>query len=217
MPEMKETLSNLHSVAGLEGVILCDKDGQVLEASFSREAERSLYAKIGYAFSLGIQSQKQKPQAIYGTFRDGRIAVRIFETGFIIIVGKLSMRQLLLKAALDRALKGLEKIALSEKKHPGEKDLQVIAGKIRSDQAVLDQNVVDDWKKLVKSGTVVRQVEIKTSIGKSRVFRIKTKKGLGDSVELNNSALKELDLAEGETVKACPLVEMASEVDEFFG
>ena len=215
---MKEALSSLHSVAGLEGVILCDKEGQVLEASFSSEAEDSQLAKIGYAFSLGIQSQKQKPQAIYGTFKDGRIAVRTFETGFIIIVGQLSMKQLLLKAALDRALKQLEKkLAPPTESDPGEKDLQVMAGKIRLDQAVLDQKVVDDWKKLVKSSTAVRQVEIKTSIGKSRVFRIKTRKGLGDSVELNNSALKELDLAEGETVKAYPLVEMASEVDEFFG
>jgi hypothetical protein len=76
---------------------------------------------------------------------------------------------------------------------------------------------VDDWKKLAKSGTAIRQVEIKTSLGKSRVFRIKTRKGSGDIVELNGSALKELDLVDGETVKVCPLVEMASEVDEFFG
>lgn len=214
---MKEALTTLHSVAGLEGVILCDKEGQVLESSFTRVTDESLLSNIGYAFSLGIQAHTQKPQAIYGTFKEGRIAVRTFEKGFIVVIGRLSMKQLLLKAALDRVLKQLEQTLASSTREPGEKELQTAAGKIRFDQAVLDLNVLDEWRKLAKGSTTVRQVEIKSSSGKSRVFKIKTRKGLGDSVELNTSALTELGLAEGEIVRVCPLLEIASEVDEFFG
>jgi hypothetical protein len=126
MPEIKDILSSLHSVAELEGVILCSNEGKVLESSFDGDADASLVEKIGYAFSLGIHSQDPKPLAIYGTFRDGRIAVRILETGFIIVIGRLNMKQLLLKAALDRTLGQLEKATFSYKKEPGEKELQVV-------------------------------------------------------------------------------------------
>jgi predicted regulator of Ras-like GTPase activity (Roadblock/LC7/MglB family) len=214
---MKEILASLHSVTGVEGTMLCDYDGNVLGHTFSKNMDEDTVSRIAYAFSLGIQGQWGKPQAIYGTFKDGRVAVRAIEKGFLIVIGKISMKQLLLKAALDRAISRIEAEKPDTKPGNGEKSLQVAAAKIRIDQATIDSAIFDEWKNQSRKGSIVKQVEIKTHQGKASVFKIKTKKGLGDAIELNSTAIKELGLAEGETIKVTPLLEMASEVEEFFG
>ncbi|NLI98552.1 roadblock/LC7 domain-containing protein [bacterium] len=215
---MKELLVSLHSVSGVEGTMLCDYDGNVVCHTFSDSVDEDAVSRIAYAFSLGIQGKWGKPQAIYGTFADGRIAVRIIEKGFLIVIGKITMKQLLLKAALDRAISRMEAEKPETKSvSGGERSLQVAAAKIRLDQAVIDSAIFDEWKKLSRKGSIVKQVEIKTHQGKASVFKIKTKKGLGDAIELNSTAIKELELAEGETIKVTPLLEIASEVEEFFG
>jgi predicted regulator of Ras-like GTPase activity (Roadblock/LC7/MglB family) len=217
---MKEILTSLHSVAGVEGTFLCNLEGRV-EASTCPEAlQGEALAKIAYALILGLrvaQTQEKSPRSIYGTFENGRVVVYPFERGLVVVMGTASIKQLLLKAALDRVVK-----QLMEAKHVAEgpseqRNLQVVAAKIRVDQAAIDAEITAQWQKSSKGASTVKQVELQTSRGKVAMFKIKAKKGLGETVEVNSTALKELGLAEGETVLAKPVIRLASEVEEFFG
>lgn len=217
---MKEILASLHSVAGVEGTFLCDLEGQVQASTCPDEFQGEALAKIAYALILGVraaQTQEKSPRSIYGTFKEGRVVVYPFERGLVVVMGAASIKQLLLKAALDRAVKQLMEMKRVAEEPSEQRNLQVVTGKVRVDQAAIDAEIVAQWQKSSKGASTVKQVELQTSRGKVAMFKIKAKKGLGETVEVNSTALKELGLAEGETVITRPVIRLASEVEEFFG
>ena len=217
---MKEALQYLQSVVGVEGAFLCDADGNVLACTCPESFDQDHLAKIGYAFSLGVRAvvaHQKSPKSIYGTFEQGRVIVRPFEEGLIVVFGSRSVKQLLLKAALDQAVERLAEIKSDKLKPSEQRELQVVAGKVRVDQAAIDAEIIAQWQKSSKGASTVKRVELQTSRGKVAMFKIKARKRLGETVEVNTTALKELGLAEGETVIAKPVIRLASEVEEFFG
>jgi predicted regulator of Ras-like GTPase activity (Roadblock/LC7/MglB family) len=217
---MKEILASLHSVAGVEGTFLCNLDGRVEASTCPEEIQGEALAKIAYALILGVrtaQTQERSPRSIYGTFENGRVVVYPFEKGLVVVMGSSSIKQLLLKAALDRVIKQLLEMKRAAEEPGEQRNLQVAAGKVRVDQAAIDAEIVEQWQKSTKGSSTVKQVELQTSRGKVAMFKIKVKKGLGETVEINTTALKELGLAEGETVVAKPVIRLSSEVEEFFG
>jgi predicted regulator of Ras-like GTPase activity (Roadblock/LC7/MglB family) len=217
---VKEILASLHSVAGVEGTFLCDLEGRVQASTCPEALQGEALAKIAYALILGVraaQTQEKSPRSIYGAFKDGRVIVYPFERGLVVVMGAESIKQLLLKAALDRVVKQLMETKRVAEEPSEQRNLQVVAGKVRVDQAAIDAEIVAQWQKSSKGASTVKQVELQTSRGKVAMFKIKAKKGLGETVELNTTALKELGLAEGETVIARPVIRLASEVEEFFG
>ncbi|MBN2380977.1 hypothetical protein JXM67_14360 [candidate division WOR-3 bacterium] len=217
---MKETLKSLHSVLGVEGAFLCDYEGNVAASTCPESYNKDAMSKIGYAFSLGVRVARQQnitPKAIYGTFEEGRVVVRPFEKGLLVVLGDIATKQLLLKAALDQAEKKLSGMEIVAEKTTDLSQLQVSVERVRLDQALLDQKLLERWQKQEKTTTIIRQVELQTEQGKVAVFSVKSKKGLGDSVGLNAGALKELGIAEGEMVTVRPVIRLTSEVEDFFG
>ena len=217
---MKEALKSLHSVVGVEGTFFCTYEGQVLESTCPADYNKDAMSKIGYAFSLGTrvaQQQGKIPKAVYGTFDNGRVVVRPFEKGLLVVLGSLSVKQLLLKAALDQAVQKISSLEVSVKKTKAADEYPVTVEKVRLDQVLLDQDLLNKWKKDNKEGTSIGQVELQTAQGKVAVFRVRVKKGLGEKVGLNTSAIKELGIAEGEMVTVRPVIRLSSEVEDFFG
>lgn len=216
---MKALLQPLHSVVGVEGVFVCDRDGKVLASTCPDSLKQEDLAKIGYAFSLGLSAvevHQKKAQSIYGTFENGRVIVRPFDGGLIVVLGARSIKQLLLKVALDNVASKLGKLA-ARKEPTQQRELQIAVSRLRVDQAGVDADLVAEWKKTSQGASDVKQVELQTPQGKVAMFKIKARKGLETTVEVNSTALKELGLAEGETVIARPVIRLASEVEEFFG
>lgn len=217
---MKKTLQSLHSVVGVEGAFFCDMEGRVVASVCPEGSNEDAMGKISYGFSLGVRVAEQQgklPKAIYGTFEQGRVVIRPFEKGLLVVLGNRSIKQLLLKAALDQAVKKISAMKVTAEKPQALNELQVVAEKLRVDQAALDQTIIIEWQKQDQDGTAVKQVELQTEQGKVAVFRIKIKKGLGKKVGLNSTALKELRIAEGETVAVRPVIRLSSEVEDFFG
>ena len=219
---MNETLKSLHSVVGVDGTFLTDYDGNLVTHTCPDRFNLDAIAKIGYAFSLGLRVarlQNRLPKAIFGTYDQGRVTVRPFDKGLIVVMGDIATKQLLLKAALDRVVEKLEetKIAPKPVAVEGSSKLQIVTEKVRVDQAELDAGLVSSWEKLGKGKNSISQVEIQTEQGKIAIFRVKTKKGYEEKVGLNNSAIKELKVAEGETVTVRPVIRLSSEVEDFFG
>ncbi|GEM_PF-4374227 len=217
---MKKILHSLHSVVGVEGTFLSDVSGKILASTCPDKFDVDALSKIAYALNLGMRLSREKgnlPKSIYGTFAQGRVVVRPFDKGVLVVMGTMYIKQLLLRVALDDAIKKISDILTGIQKTHKERELEVIVGKVRVDQALMDVAIVDEWRKDSKSASAIKQVELQTPKGVVAMLRIKTKKGLGQVVQIHSSALKELGLVEGENVIARPVMRVASEVEEFFG
>lgn len=217
---MKDILTSLHSVAGVEGSFLADLEGNVLASTHPADFSTESLGKIAYALSLGLQSVKTQGtdvRSVYGTYLEGRVVVRPFEKGLVVVTGSTSLKQLLLKAALDKVTTELSTRDMKAQKPSQQQELQVASGRVRVDQASLDAGLVEQWQQSTQGTSAVKQVELVTAGGKAAVFNIKLRKDLGDKVEINNSAIKELGVIEGEKVVVRPVIRLSTEVEEFFG
>lgn len=211
---MKEILQTLHSVRGVKSACLCNLEGKLLVNTFASEFDEKVLERICYTLTLGIRTIKP-PRAIYGTYSQGRVVIHPFEKGLIIISGERDIKQLLLKTVLDKAIKDI--LSAWEEASGVEKQLTVVEEKIRENQAQLDPKLIEEWELSGKEKTSVREVELQAPDGKIARFRIKTRKGLTDKIELNAKAIAQLGIHEGDSLTARPVIEITSEVEDFFG
>ncbi len=108
---MKEALYAVHGVMGVEGAVLVDAEGKLLLSTLPQPHTSEIAAKIGYGFSLGIKTMADTgytPRAIYGTFEQGRVIVRPFSAGIVIVLGAPHLKPLLLREALNQTIARLE-------------------------------------------------------------------------------------------------------------
>jgi predicted regulator of Ras-like GTPase activity (Roadblock/LC7/MglB family) len=110
---MQAVLTQINSVPGIVGSMLCDEDGKLAAHIFPPLFDSSLMSEAAAALAdsaLGLQSATGTVELIDLRYNDARIVVKTMPQSFLILLCTKAVNMQLLTISLNVAIKKLEKL-----------------------------------------------------------------------------------------------------------
>lgn len=115
---MKDQLDYLKRTHGVKGAFVADAEGKIMESSWEGGDENAGAEQVSGLVSLalqGIEAEGGDAREIYLTYESGRVAVRKFSSGNLVLLCASEVNMFLLQEAVKRCVAEIEKFLQEDK------------------------------------------------------------------------------------------------------